>query len=103
VEATVGLSGDKVTLQAQVNDLSAGGVSVYGLFLRLDKDEFIQVRLHRPNGDQPLMLNAKVAWIVEDRAGVMVFLDRMTEDLAAIEQFMARRGPAFPSCRETKG
>ena len=61
----------------------------------MDKGELIQVRLARPNGDLPLILNAKVAWSVEDRAGVM-FLDLAAEDRAALGQFMARRGPALP-------
>jgi adenylate cyclase len=89
-DTTARLFDGEITVEVPVYDLSTGGLCGYSLTFELDRDQVVQLSVALSSNAPPIAVNAKVAWIAEDKAG-FAFLDLKPEDRAAIEELLAGR------------
>lgn len=89
----VSISDEHMTIHIPFGDVSQTGLSVLKLPNKLPESQVVRMSFRLPTIPHPLNTTGRVAWSVEDRAGVQ-FLEIQQEDKERIEQFVAEQEQA---------
>jgi len=96
LEGPVTITEAGVSVLASLSDLSLTGLAAKHVPRRLPKGQVVQLRLELAELPRPILIEGRIDWSEEDRAGIM-FLDLPAEDAKLLENFLESRRQLPPA------